>query len=295
VGTLFPGSASSTAFAEKAFWARMAELGWREGENLFPVNLHADGNPDRLSKLVSDLLSARVNVMVIAGTHGAIAAKRATQTIPIVGVLADPVGAGLAQSLARPGGNVTGVSVQISDEIPGKWLELVREAVPELTTVAVVVNPDNPSSATMVTQLSHAAEDAHVRYLVLHARRVEDYARVFREASRRAQAAIVTTDGIAIHGRYAIAQLAAQHRLPVLAGTSQFVEAGTLMAYGPDEEVTWRKVADYVDKILKGANAADLPIQQPTEFSLSLNLKTAKALGIKMPESLLLRANQVIR
>jgi len=295
VGTLFPGSAASTAFAEKAFWTRMTELGWRQGDNLSAVNLHADGDPDRLLKLVGELVAARVNVMVVAGTHGAVAAKRASQTIPIVGVLADPVGSGLAQSLARPGGNLTGVSVQLSDEIPGKWLELVREAVPGLTTVAVVVNPDNPTSTKMVAQLSQAAETARIKYLVLHARRVEDYAGAFREASRRAQAVIVTTDGIAIHGRYTIAQLAAQYRVAVLAGTSQFVEAGVLMAYGPDEEVTWRKMADYADKILKGANAADLPIQQPTEFSLSLNLKTAKALSIKMPESLLLRANEVVR
>jgi len=198
-------------------------------------------------------------------------------------------------SLARPGGNVTGVSLLNADEMPGKWVELVRETVPGLSTVAVIVNPDNPISEKMLSRISRATAALGLKQVVLNTRRAEDYASAIKEARQRAQAAIVTPDALSIHSREAIAQLAEKYRLPTLAWTKEFVTAGVLMAYGADERVTWRRLAEYVDKILKGANPAELPIQQPTEFRLSINLRTARALKLSIPETVLQRAEDVIR
>jgi putative ABC transport system substrate-binding protein len=295
IGTVFPGSPSATEFAETAFWNRMRELGWIEGGNLYALKKHAEGHLDRLPALMAELVSDQVNLIVVAGTQGATAASKATSTIPIVGVMGDPVGAGLAQSLARPGANLTGVSVQNAEEVPSKWLELIRETIPDLTSVAVVVNPDNPISQKMVSRVSKAASTVHVKPVVLDVRRMEDYASAFKEARRRTQGVIVTTDAISIIGRYVIAQLAKQYGLPVVAGTGEFTEAGALMSSGPEEKATWRRAADYADRILRGAKPGELPIEQPTKFELVVNLKTARALRITIPDSILLRADEVIR
>jgi len=174
-------------------------------------------------------------------------------------------------------------------------VELVHETIPELSVFAAIVNPDNPISEKTLGHISQSAAALGLRHLVLRARRAEDYPAAVKEARHRAQAAIITDDAVSSHNRELIAQLAEKHRLPTFAWASEFVSAGVLMAYGADEKVTWRVVAEYVDKVLRGANPAELPIQQPIEYRLSINLRTAKALGITIPESILLRADEVIR
>jgi putative ABC transport system substrate-binding protein len=292
---VFPGSAKSTAFAETAFWGRMRELGWTQGTNITAAIRYADGQLERFPSLTAQVLAVPTDVMVAAGTQAVQTAKSATSLVPIVGVMADPVGVGLVESLARPGGNITGVSIQIAEEIPTKWVELLVEAVPGLNVIAVIVNPNSSVTRSAVAEVSRATKALGLRHVVIGAGQPGEYARAIEQARKQAQAAIVIPDGVAIHSRHLIAQLAERHRLPIMAATSEFVEAGALMAYGPNETVTWRRVAEYVDRILRGAKPHDLPIQQPTEFRLTINLKTAKAFRLAIPESLLSRADEVIR
>ena len=295
IGLVFPASASASAFAEEALWERMRELGWIDGKNVVTVKRFGNARLELLPALTREVLSTRVDVLITAGTQGALAAKRATSTIPIVGLMGDPVGAGLVESLARPGGNLTGVSVQNTEGIPGKWMELIREAVPGVSTVAVIVNPENPLSERMLGQIESAAAALGMKHVVFDARRPEDYANALKGARQRAEAVIVTPDSVAVHSRQLIAREAQKYGLPVLAGNSVFVEAGSLMAYGNDERATWRRMADYVDKILRGGKPENLPIEQPTEFRLAVNLRTAEALRLTLPETILLRADEVIR
>jgi putative ABC transport system substrate-binding protein len=295
VGMVFPASSSSTAFAERVLFERLTTLGWVEGRNLAVTKRYADGKSAAAPSLLGEVSSEHVDLIVTAGTQFVIAAKKGSSTIPIVGVMGDPVGAKLVKSLGHPGGNVTGVSVQNAEEIPRKWLELIREAVPHVNSVALIINPDNPLHQSVITRMSRAAGNAQINLSVLAAGGIEDYPLVFKAARARAQGVVVASDAVAIHARELIAQLALQYRLPALGAQGEFVEAGGFMAYGPDEKVTWSRVAEYVDKILRGANPGDLPVQQPTEFRLWVNLRTAKALGITIPESILLRADEVIR
>jgi putative ABC transport system substrate-binding protein len=292
---IFPASSSSTAFAEKALFERLSQLGWVEGRNLVVITRYANGKLAAAPSLLTEVLGERVELIVTPGTQLVLAAKTTTSAIPIIGVMGDPVGAKLVKSLGHPGGNVTGVSVQNAEEITGKWLELMREAVPRLSSIALIINPDNPLHQGVMTRMSRAAGNAQINITVLAAGGIEDYPLVFKAARTRCQGVVVASDAVAIHARQLIAQLALQYRLPTLGAQGEFVEAGGFMAYGPDEKVTWSRVAEYIDKVLKGANPGDLPIQQPTEFRLWVNLKTAKALGIKIPESILLRADEVIR
>jgi len=294
VAMVYPSSASTALASAEAFQQRLRELGWVEGANLAIARRFADGKQDRLSALMTEAVADKTDVIVTVGTQSVFAPKQATETIPIVGLMGDPVGTGLVASLARPGGNVTGLSVQNAEELPGKWIELLHELLPRLVAVAVVVNPGNAASSTGLAQVQQAAQAFNIKLFVFEAKRLEDYEPALRKARGAAQAAIVLPDVIAMYSRKQIATMAHKHRIPVLYSHRDFVQAGGLVSYGPDLEVLWRRAGDYVDRILRGANPADLPIEQPTRFELVVNLDAAKDLGLAIPDSILLRADKVI-
>jgi len=209
--------------------------------------------------------------------------------------MGDPVRSGLVTSLARPGGNLTGISVGYVEGFSGKWLELVQETVPRLSTVAVVMNPDVSHQRDQAKDVEAAGRKRHLKIQVIEVREAEALDRALEQASRQAQAVLVFPNPVTIMNRTRITTLAAKHRLPAMYGMREFVDAGGLMAYAPDRPAMFRRAADYVDKILKGAKPADLPIEQPTQYLLVVNLKTAKALGLSIPQSILLQADEVIR
>ena len=295
IGTVSPGSASTTGYAEAAFWKRLRELGWVEGRNIVAVKRYAEGDLDRLAGLIREVVEREVDVIVTAGAQSAITARNATGSIPIVALTGDPVSSGLADSLARPGGNLTGISAQNTEELPSKWVELLREMVPHLSTLAIVVNPDNPLAKGVIGQVTRATTALRLKSLILEATTLDGYDQAIAHAATRAEAVIVAQDSVAVHGRRRIAAQAQKYRIPSLFGIRQFVEVGGLMSYGADETMIFRRIAEYVDKILRGAKPADLPIEQPTQFQLVVNLKTAKALGLRIPESVLLRVDEIIR
>ena len=293
----FVGTTSPSTFPRSinAFWDRLRELGYVEGQNLIIESRWAEGRLDRLPPLMAEMVERKVDVIVTWGTPAAIAARNATNTIPIVDTgMGDPVGSGLAVSLARPGGNITGFSAGWAD-IRGKWLELLQEAVPRLATVAVIANPDNALNRKEAKELESVAPTRGLKLLIIYVREAEALDRAFEQARRGAQAVLVFSDPLTMSNQPRIVALAAKHRLPDMYLLRDSVRAGGLMAYGPDLAVVFRRSADYVDKILNGARPADLPIEQPTQYLLVVNLKTAKALGLTIPQSILLRADEVIR
>jgi putative ABC transport system substrate-binding protein len=279
-----------------AFTREMSELGYVEGKNLLLESRSADGKVERLASLADDLVRSKVDVIVAAGTVATGAAKRATDTIPIVmGSSADPIGNRLIRSLAHPGGNITGLSTLRTDTSP-KLLEMLRTVAPSLSRVAVLVNPTNTSQPLAVTTVRSAAQGTSLAILPVEARNAEDIERAFAAATQaKAGAMIVMRDGLFLEERRRIARLAADNRLSTVSDDREYVNAGTLMSYGPRLADQFRRAAGYVDRILKGANPADLPVEQPTKFELVINLKTAKTLGLAIPQSLLLRADEVIQ
>ena len=279
-----------------AFSQRLRELGYLEGQNLFIEVRWAEGRIDRLSALTSELVEHKVDVIVTNATLGAVAAKNATSAIPIVGVgMGDPVGSGLAASLGRPGGNLTGLSIGYSEGIAGKWLELLQQTIPRLSTVAVITNPGNPWERDRMKDLNSIATERHLKVKIIEVREAEALDGAFDEARRQAQAALVIGNAITLTHQRQITALAAKHRLPTMYNVREFVDAGGLMAYASDWAAQYRRAADYVDKIMKGANPAELPIEQPTRVELLVNLKAARALGISFPKEVLLRADEVIQ
>jgi putative ABC transport system substrate-binding protein len=287
---------SNAPRAVSAFWQRLHELGWIEGQNLIIEQRWAEGHLDRLPALMAEVLGQKVDVLVTWTTPGAIAAKNATSTVPIVAVsMGDPIRSGLATSLARPGGNLTGLSVAYVGGIAGKWLELLQETVPHLSTIAVTANPDISVHRDQAKELEVIAATKGLKVLIIEVHTPEALDSVFEQAGRKAQALIVFADPITVMNRTRVTMLVAKHRLPAMYGLLDFVYSGGLMAYAPDLAVMFRRAADYVDKILKGAKPTDIPIEQPTQYLLVVNLKTAKALGLTIPESILLQANEVIR
>ena len=296
VGFVGPGSPSSAYRGTTALWERLRELGWVEGQNLVIEARWADGRYDRLPALMSEVIERKVDVLVTYTTPAAVAAKSATGTIPIVAALmGDPVRSGLAASLARPGGNLTGLSSGFAEGFAGKWLELLQETVPQLSTVAVFENPDSPIARDLAKELEVITPTRGLKFRRIEVREPRAFDSAFEQAARKAQAVLLLPDPmLAAHGGQ-IASLAAKHRLPTIYPLRDFVDAGGLMAYAPDTASMFRRAADYVDKILKGAKPADLPIEQPTQYVFVINLKAAKALGITVPESILLRADEVIR
>jgi putative tryptophan/tyrosine transport system substrate-binding protein len=296
VGFVHPQSPSTALYGVTEFWDRLRELGYVEGQNLVIEARWAEGHLDRLPALVADVVARNVDIIVAFSTPAAIAAKTKTSTIPIVGIsMGEPLRTGLATSLARPGANLTGLSVGWTDDVPGKWLELLQEIVPRLETVGLISNPENPISRELVKELQVVAPTRNLKLLLLDVRDAKKLEQTFEHAGRKAQAVLVLP-GIAVFASpKLVTGLAAKHRLPTMYYLHDFVDAGGLIGYAPDIVTQWRRGAEYVDKILKGAKPADLPIEQPTKYLLVVNLKAASALGLKVPESILIRADQVIR
>ena len=296
VGFVSPYSPSTAPPAIRAFWIRLRELGYVEGLNLTIEARWADDRYDRLPALVADVLEHKVDVLVTSTTQATIAARNGTSTVPIVGVgMAEPLRTGLATSLAHPGGNLTGLSQGWDEGIGSKWLELLQETVPRLSTVAVIEDPETPIARGLAKELEANAPTRGMRLQLIEIREAGALGRAFEQARRKAQAVLILPAPIITAHREQVTALAAKLRLPAVYYLRDFVDAGGLMAYAPNLTVQFRRAADYVDKILKGAKPGDLPIEQPTEFELVVNLKTARALGITIPESILLRADEVIR
>ena len=281
-----------------AFGQGLRDLGYVEGRTVVIEYRDAEGNLERLPALAAELVALKVDVIVSPNTPAALAAKQATRTLPIVFVgVGEPVASGLVSSLARPGGNVTGLSV-VSPELVGKWLELLTQAVPEVSRVAVLRQPgamDERTEKDMLKGAEVAARALGVRLQFVEARSSADLERAFSDMIReRAGALTVRPAPMFVSERRRLVDLAAKNRLPAVYPWREFVDAGGLMAYGPNLADLYRRAAPYVDKILRGAKPGDLPVEQPTKFELAINLKTAKALGLTIPPSLLQRADQVI-
>jgi len=296
VGRVYTGAPSTTPRGFAAFAERLRELGWTEGHNLVIESRWAEGRDERFPLLIRELIERKVDVIVVTGTAAAVAAKQTTSTVPIVVAgMGDPVASGLVQTLARPGGNLTGFSVQNAEGMPGKWLELLKEGVPRVVDVAVMFNPNNPLAAVYEKRFKEAASAQGLRIRFLPMAREGELDRLFRQAREQVQAAIVVPEAFTMYHRRSIAGLAARYRLPTIYGLLEFVDVGGFMAYGVDMTTLWQGTAVYVDKILRGAHPGELPIEQPTQFSLAVNLKAAKALGLSLPQSILVRADEVIR
>ena len=296
VGFVGPGSPSTAPRGTTALWERLRELGWVEGQNLLIEARWGEGRAELLPALVAEVVGRKVDDLITYGTPAAIAAKNATSTVPIVAVaMGEPLRTGLATNLARPGGNLTGLSLAWGEGVGSKWLELLQETVPRLTTVAVIANPDNPVEREVVKDLEGAAATRGLKLRIIGVREAEALGPGLDQARRQAQALLVFGDALLLARQKQITAFAAKHRLPAMYAIRDFADAGGLMAYAPGLAIQFRRAADFVDKILKGAKPGDLPIEQPTQFELVVNLKTARALGLKIPESILLRADEVIR
>ncbi len=296
IGILPPGPISERVHLWEAFRQGLRELGYVEGQNLALVFPSVEVRRELLPHLAAELVSLKVDVIVAAGLVGAQAATEATKTIPIVmvAVAADPVGTGLVASLARPGGNITGLTL-ISSELSGKRLELLKTVVPRVSRIAVLSNPTAAASALQMKETEVAARVLGVQLQPLEVRGPDDFETAFQAATKAGAGALITLDDALIFTHRArTVKLAAKSQLPAIYGYREFVDAGGLMSYAANLVDMYRRAAVYVDKILKGAKPADLPVEQPMKFELVINLKTAKALGITFPPSLLLRADQVI-
>ena len=280
----------------QAFRQGLGDAGYAEGRDVLIEWRSASGDYARVPDLAADLVERKVEVIVVDSTIAAQAAKRATSSIPIVmAIVADPVGSGLVASLAHPGGNVTGLSTMVV-ELSAKRLQLLKETIPRLTRVAVLWNPDSPFHAKVNEELKAAAPSLSIELIFVPARAPEEFDVAFSGMSQaHAQALSVLEDPLFSTHRATLLKLSSKARLPTLYGLRQLVDAGGLMSYGPNLGDVFRRSAGYVSKILKGAKAGDLPIEQPTKFELVVNLKTAKVLGITVPQSILLRADEVIR
>jgi putative ABC transport system substrate-binding protein len=278
-----------------AFVQRLRELGWTEGRNVAIEYRWPEGRNDRVAEIAVELVRIKVDVIVTTGTPAALAAKQATSIIPvIITTVADPVGSGLVASLARPGGNITGLSLQQAD-LAGKRLELLREVVPALRRLAIFANVGNPNAVPEMGEVRAAARTLGLEVAMFEIRRAEDIVPAFEALIKdRSEALYVVGDPLLTTNRIRINTLALGARLPTSYANREFVEVGGLMSYGPNFPDLFRRDAEYVDKILRGAKPADLPVEQPTKFDLVINLVAAKALGLTVPPTLLARADEVI-
>jgi putative ABC transport system substrate-binding protein len=295
IGLLYFGDPSmATSRSSSGLFRGLRELGWLEGQNLTVERRFAEGRSERLPELAAELVRAQVNVLVPFGTDLGQVAKAATSTIPIVmAASADPVEKGLVSSFARPGGNLTGVAF-MSPELSAKRLALISEVVPNLTRVAVLWDPSY--SEHDYRELTRAARALNIELQSLEIRSGDDLEEAFRAAAKaRVMALIITPSRQTLLHRQRIVDLAAVARLPAMGSYADFARSGSLMSYGPDPGESWRRAASHIDKILKGAKPADLPVERPTTFELVVNLKTAKALGLTIPPSILLRADEVVQ
>ncbi len=294
--TVSPGFPLGQALLDE-FRHGLREHGYTDGQNIALEHRYARGKMDLFPELVAELVRSRVDVIVAPNPVAALAAKQATTTIPIIFVTAtDPVAQGLVASLARPGGNITGLSFSVGPEIVGKSLQLLKESVPKVSRVAVLWNPAHVSHPLLLKEIEVPARSLGLQLQILEAGGPDAFDSAFAAMTReRTGALFVLSDPMFLFNRTRLAELAAKHRLPAIYGLREHVEAGGLMAYAPGLADSWRRAATYVAKILKGANPADLPVEQPTKFELVINLKTANALGLKIPQSILIRADQVIQ
>ncbi len=297
IGYLSAPTRASVEQGLQSFLRALRELGWIEGQNLVIEYRWADGNIERLPALADELVREKVDLIVTPAGTAALAAKKATSTIPIVMIFpADPVGLGLVASVRRPGGNVTGTTSTPSSEIFGKQLQLLKDAVPHANRVAILLNPADLAFGSQVTVVETAARSLGIRIQRVEARGPEELDRAFAAMAReRAEALLVANDTTFLVHRARVAELALKGRLPTMNFYREMVEAGGLMAYAVNMAEFTPRAAAYVDKILKGAKPADLAVEQPTKFELVINLKTAKALGLAIPPSVLARADEVIQ
>ncbi len=296
IGYLLGTSSTVSPRPVEAFRQGLRGLGWVEGQNIVIEYRSAEGRYDRLPDLAADLVRLKVDIIAAAGTAATTAAKNATRAIPIVMIgVGDPVGLELIASLARPGGNVTGLTFSVGMETAGKGLELLKEALPKVRRVAVLTNPANPGQPLALKNVKAAARSLGMQLQLLEARGPDEFDGTFAAmAKERVGALLVVSEAMFNIHRVRLADLAARNKLPSMHGFREDAEAGGLMSYGPDLADLFRRSATYVDKILKGAKPGDLPVEQPTKFELVINLKTAKALGLTIPASVLSRADQVI-
>jgi putative ABC transport system substrate-binding protein len=295
IGRLSPISASADAPVLEGLRQGLRDLGWVEGQNFAIENRFAEGNVRRLAELVAELVRLKVDVIVTGSAPAAAAAKNATATIPIVMVMTgDPVASGLVASLSRPGGNLTGLTL-LGLELSAKRLALLKEAVPAATRVAVLLDPTFSDSEAAVKRMEGAAQALGVQLRIQEVRDPSEFEKIFATmSSDRIGALMVQTDPILYTYRRRIVELVAKSRLPAMYSLREYMDAGGLMFYGSNLPDMHRRAATYVDKVLKGARPGDLPIEQATNFELVINLRTAKALGLTMPSSLLNRADRVI-
>jgi putative ABC transport system substrate-binding protein len=294
IGFLGSGTAAVQGQWLAAFMQRLHELGWIEGRNLGIEYRWSEGSSDRAAEFAAEFVRLKVDVIVTYANPIVVAAKKATSVIPIVfAAAADPLGTGLVASLARPGGNVTGLSVQQTD-LAGKHLELLRDLVPGLRLLAVMANVANSASMLELREVQVAASTIGIEIATLEIRRAEDIAPAFEGLKGHAQALYVCIDTILFANRTGISALALGARMPTVVSNREFVEAGGLMSYGTNFPDLFRRAGDFVDKILRGAKPADLPVEQPTKFDLVINMKTARAIGLNVPPTLLARADEVI-
>jgi putative tryptophan/tyrosine transport system substrate-binding protein len=295
IGILEPAPRALNGDTFDAFRRGLHEFEYIEGQNLVVEYRSADGHNERFPNLATELARLNVDLILARGTPAALAARNATTTIPIVLLgVGDPVAQGLVASLAHPGANITGLSA-IATQLYAKRLELLTELVPRAARIAFLTNMSNPNEQLNWEQIEKAARVLGIRSQLLDVRKPEDFGRTFDDASaQRVDGLVVALDGLLLENQQIIIDLAAKHRLPAVYGSSEFVIPGGLAAYGPSYSDLYRRAANYVHKILKGAKPADLPVELPTKFQLLINLKTAKALGLDVPLQLQQRADEVI-
>ena len=295
IGWLVPTTQSEWDGLLEEYRRGMRELGYIEGRTVETEYLYADGHFDRLPDLAAKLVERKVDLIVTASTPAIIAAKRATDKIPVVfAASSDPLSTGVVTSLAKPGGNITGLSLMASD-LSAKRLELIHALVPRVNNIAVLWDSSNPGMALRVRETRAAAESSKIDFFDAGARNLDELTAMFAELSKRKPLAlVVTAEPFTMEHRSRIVDFMTQNAIPAIYEESRFVEAGGLMSYGPSAADLFRRSASYVDKILKGANPASLPVEQPTKFELVINRKTAKSLGITVPDAILLRADKLI-
>ena len=294
IGFLGGGGPINQRTWAEAFVRRLSELGWIEGRTVAIEYRWGEGRTERYAEVAAEFVRLKVDVILAGGTEAAIAAKRATTVIPIVFPTAgDPVGTGLVASLARPGGNATGLS-NLGSDLGAKRLQLLREVFPDLRRLAIMVNADYSGGVTEMDEIEPAARTLGLAIVPLSIRRADDIAPAFEGLKERADAVYVVGDPLVNTHRLRINTFALAARLPTMFSQREYVEAAGLMSYGPNFPDLNRRAADYVDKILRGAKPADLPVEQPTRFDLVINMITAKAIGLTIPETFLVRADEVI-
>ena len=297
IGFLATGSREGRAFLIEGLLQGLRDLGYVEGKNLLIEYRFSDDRNERLPALAAELIAAKVELIVASGTPASFAARDATRTVPIVmgGIAADPLETGLVASLARPGGNITGMSMMTAP-LGGKRLEVLKNTVPGLARVAVLWNPPNPAYGPILKELEAAAQKLNVAVLRVEVKTPEEFERAFEDTvKQRADALIAPGDPLTTNRPKLLADLALRHRVPMMMDFKEFAEAGGLLSLGLNFVDSYRRAATHVDKILKGANPGDLPMEQPTKFELFINLKTAQALGLSIPQPVLVQATHVLR